>query len=105
MQELLIKCCNFYRYWLFRAWGRIGTTIGKNMTENYSKQEAIDMFRQLFQEKTKNIWGRPFKKVAGMYTMLELDYGEVHIFFEIILNGIGNTTFTNTAIYFFRKKK
>ncbi|KAF6039664.1 PARP1 [Bugula neritina] len=43
------------RYWLFRSWGRIGTTIGGNKLEKLgSRHECVAKFKELFQEKTGN---------------------------------------------------
>ncbi|KAI8428807.1 hypothetical protein MSG28_007474 [Choristoneura fumiferana] len=46
-------------YWLFRAWGRIGTTIGKNKLEDFRDVEyAVLHFEELFTEKTQNDWSQ-----------------------------------------------
>lgn len=41
------------RYWLFRSWGRISTTIGGKKTEDCaSLEEAIRRFEALYEEKS-----------------------------------------------------
>jgi hypothetical protein len=68
-------------YWVFRAWGRIGTTIGgTKVDEDLSKHEAIELFRSKYAEQTGNEWGATFVKRPGFYTRMEIDYGEVRNF-------------------------
>ncbi|XP_026729426.1 poly [ADP-ribose] polymerase [Trichoplusia ni] len=69
---------NKKKYWLFRSWGRIGTTIGGSKVEPCRNvDEAIDKFCTLYMEKTENDWhGRDyFLKVPGRYFPLDMDYG------------------------------
>lgn len=67
----------FFRYYIFRAWGRIGTTIGSNKTEKYSSSsEAIDAFKELYLERTGNHFGAStFNKIPGNYYPMDIDYG------------------------------
>lgn len=47
----------FLRYWLFRSWGRIGTTIGGSKVEKMKDLDnALDRFQALYEEKTENRW-------------------------------------------------
>ncbi|XP_030051590.1 poly [ADP-ribose] polymerase 1 isoform X2 [Microcaecilia unicolor] len=66
------------RYWLFRSWGRVGTDIGSNKLEKMtSKEEAIDQFLNLYEEKTGNYWHDPeFTKYPKKFYPLEIDYGQ-----------------------------
>lgn len=66
------------RYWVFRSWGRVGTTIGSNKLEEMSsKEEAIDHFLNLYQEKTGNAWhSTNFTKYPNKFYPLEIDYGQ-----------------------------
>ncbi|XP_067939303.1 poly [ADP-ribose] polymerase 1-like [Watersipora subatra] len=66
------------KYWLFRSWGRIGTTIGGNKVENLgSKHECILKFKELFLEKTGNVFGsKDMVKKANKFFPLEIDYGQ-----------------------------
>jgi len=72
-----------YRYWLFRSWGRIGTTIGGKKLENKcSLQEALQHFEFLYAEKTGNIWSnrKHFQKVPGCFFPIDLDYDQVNLY-------------------------
>lgn len=79
------RACNeafsgaFCRYWVFRSWGRVGTVIGSNKLEEMnSKEEAIDHFLNLYQEKTGNAWhSTNFTKYPNKFYPLEIDYGQV----------------------------
>ena len=67
------------KYYVFRSWGRVGTTIGGNKVENfYEKADAVREFERLYEEKTGNRWSKrhEFKKVAGRFYPLEMDYGQ-----------------------------
>ncbi|XP_034248574.1 poly [ADP-ribose] polymerase [Thrips palmi] len=65
------------RYWLFRSWGRIGTTIGGTKLEDMSLEDAIDTFEDLYHEKSGNSWSNRnhFVKVPGRMYPMEVDYG------------------------------
>lgn len=73
-------------FYLFRAWGRVGTTIGGNKLEYYTnKNDAIDEFCSLYLEKTGNSWAsrKYASKQPNKFYPLEMDYGNVCIkFFE-----------------------
>ncbi|CAH1792738.1 unnamed protein product [Owenia fusiformis] len=65
--------------WVFRAWGRVGTTIGGNKTERYSsKAGALSQFLTLYSEKTGNDWEdrKNFVKHPNRFYPLDIDYGE-----------------------------
>ncbi|RZF40692.1 hypothetical protein LSTR_LSTR007983 [Laodelphax striatellus] len=67
------------KYWLFRSWGRIGTPIGGDKVDSYSRlDEAISTFCRLFEEKSGNIWElhKHFEKVPGKMYILDMDYGD-----------------------------
>ncbi|XP_063079036.1 poly [ADP-ribose] polymerase 1 [Engraulis encrasicolus] len=66
------------RYWVFRSWGRVGTTIGGNKLDKfYEKNSAIDNFRTVYQEKTGNMFGSSsFNKYPNKFYPLEIDYGQ-----------------------------
>ncbi|XP_038210310.1 poly [ADP-ribose] polymerase-like [Zerene cesonia] len=67
------------KYWLFRAWGRIGTPIGGTKVEDCKTlYEAIDKFRQIYLEKTQNCWDNreDFVKMPEAYYPIDMDYGE-----------------------------
>uniref|UniRef100_A0A8C0JP24 Poly [ADP-ribose] polymerase n=1 Tax=Canis lupus dingo TaxID=286419 RepID=A0A8C0JP24_CANLU len=66
------------RYWIFRSWGRVGTVIGSNKLEQVpSKEEAIEHFMKLYEEKTGNAWhAKNFTKHPKKFYPLEIDYGQ-----------------------------
>lgn len=67
------------KYWVFRSWGRIGTTIGDNKLEKYDNLfEALTQFKQLYEDKTANTWENRdnFTKVPGKMYPIDVDYGE-----------------------------
>lgn len=66
------------RYWVFRSWGRVGTTIGGNKVEKMSSREhAVDHFLGLYEEKTGNAWqSSNFTKYPNKFYPLEIDYGQ-----------------------------
>lgn len=67
------------RFWVFRSWGRVGTTIGGNKLEAFHSKDAAKMhFKSLFQEKTGNEWESRsrFIKRPNLFYPLELDYGD-----------------------------
>lgn len=72
--------CLVLRYWVFRSWGRVGTTIGGNKLEKfYDKNSAMDNFRSVYEEKTGNCWtASSFTKYPNKFYPLEIDYGQVH---------------------------
>ncbi|KAL7019197.1 hypothetical protein ACKWTF_011043 [Chironomus riparius] len=64
-------------YWLFRSWGRIGTSVGSTKTDSFfSAQEACEEFERLFEDKTGNYWGTDFQKQPGKYSPIEVDYDD-----------------------------
>ena len=54
-------------HYVFRSWGRVGTTIGDSRLERCpDKESAIEHFERLFLEKTGNVFGvLPMVKVHG----------------------------------------
>ncbi|XP_055492366.1 poly [ADP-ribose] polymerase 1 [Leucoraja erinacea] len=69
---------NALSYWVFRSWGRVGTTIGGNKVEKMSSREhAVDHFLGLYEEKTGNAWqSSNFTKYPNKFYPLETDYGQ-----------------------------
>uniref|UniRef100_A0A1B0BYD9 Poly [ADP-ribose] polymerase n=1 Tax=Glossina palpalis gambiensis TaxID=67801 RepID=A0A1B0BYD9_9MUSC len=67
------------RFWVFRSWGRIGTTIGGHKLEKFPNLiEAIDSFKALYLEKSGNHFENRdnFVKVAGCMYPIDIDYSE-----------------------------
>lgn len=68
-------------YYIFRAWGRIGTKIGGNKTESFhDANEAIFRFQEIYEEQTGNVFGtKNFRKLPDRYYPVEVDYGDEQI--------------------------
>uniref|UniRef100_A0A8C5H0G8 Poly [ADP-ribose] polymerase n=1 Tax=Gouania willdenowi TaxID=441366 RepID=A0A8C5H0G8_GOUWI len=66
------------RYWVFRSWGRVGTTIGGNKLDKFhDKNSALDNFLVLYKDKTGNEWScSNFTKYPNKFYPLEIDYGQ-----------------------------
>lgn len=66
------------RYWVYRGWGRIGTTVGGNKADEMGTlQNAKKQFCSLYQEKSGNSWSNRnnFVKVPGKMYPIDVDYG------------------------------
>uniref|UniRef100_A0A1L8DH70 Poly [ADP-ribose] polymerase n=1 Tax=Nyssomyia neivai TaxID=330878 RepID=A0A1L8DH70_9DIPT len=66
-------------YWVYRAWGRIGTTIGDKKITNYrTLDDAKEEFEAQYFDKTDNMWEmrEHFTKSAGKYYELDIDFGD-----------------------------
>ena len=64
-------------YRVYRAWGRLGTTIGDDKTEQFlSKNVAIENFEEVYLDKTGNEWSNrsKFEKKAGKFAPVEVNY-------------------------------
>lgn len=67
------------KFWVFRAWGRIGTTIGGKKVEKFSGlYDAKENFEEQYLDKTGNEWADRdnFVKRPNRYYPLDIDYGE-----------------------------
>ncbi|XP_006812383.1 poly [ADP-ribose] polymerase 1-like [Saccoglossus kowalevskii] len=74
----LLEHDNTKKWYVFRAWGRVGTTIGGNKVEKFhSLLNAMDHFCSLYGEKTGNDFGtKDFQKYPNKFYPLEMDYGQ-----------------------------
>lgn len=74
----MLKADTQNKYWLFRSWGRIGTSIGSNKLESLPFEDCIVQFETLYHEKTGNAWSSRdnFIKVPGRMYPIDVDYGE-----------------------------
>ncbi|KAE9414801.1 hypothetical protein Angca_003723 [Angiostrongylus cantonensis] len=73
----LLKHDNKPIFYLFRSWGRVGTTIGGTKTETYRDMcKAVEAFECLFHDKTDNYWKDKanFTKFPGYMDMVETDF-------------------------------
>lgn len=68
--------CN--KYWIFRSWGRISTTIGSTKLDSFHDLEDARMeFEHIYEERTGNYFGeKKFVKYPGKYFKMDIDYGE-----------------------------
>lgn len=81
----------FFRCYLFRSWGRVGTTIGNNKLEDFADAAAaVEAFKELYLEKTGNAWKdrKNFVKKPGCLYPLDIDYGQVIFIFYYFALGI-----------------
>ncbi|XP_055678827.1 poly [ADP-ribose] polymerase-like [Lutzomyia longipalpis] len=72
----LLEGDNPEQYCLFRAWGRIGTTIGYKKTSFYANLEtAKEKFQARYLSMTGNNWGMrdTFVKYAGKYYEMDIE--------------------------------
>ncbi len=68
--------------YVFRSWGRVGTTIGGNKLENFSnKSAAIEKFKAQYLDKTGNEWEnrKHETKKPNKFYELEMDYGDEEV--------------------------
>ena len=78
--EWCIGWTSVSRFWVFRNWGRVGTTIGGDKMEVFhSMQNAIEAFKALYADKTGNLWEdrKHFVKCPRKFYPLDIDYGAV----------------------------
>ena len=60
------------KWWVFRSWGRVGTTVGGTKLEDFhEKLDATREFERLYEEKTGNRWSnrKDFKKVCDIFDL------------------------------------
>ena len=73
----LLKHDKKEEYYLFRSWGRIGSTQGGHKTEYFDEdlEGALHEFKKIFKDKTGNEWKQrhEFKKHAGLMDLLEME--------------------------------
>ncbi|XP_053963564.1 poly [ADP-ribose] polymerase [Anastrepha ludens] len=70
------------KYWIFRSWGRIGTTIGDHKLQSFAGLiEAKQSFYEVYRDKTGNEFDnrRHFVKVPGRMFPIEIDYEDEKI--------------------------
>ncbi|KAI5731887.1 hypothetical protein M8J77_017860 [Diaphorina citri] len=63
------------KYYLFRAWGRIGTSIGGTKVQDFKDVEsAFDEFDRCFEKETGNSWLEDFYPIPGKMKLLDVKY-------------------------------
>ena len=73
------------KFYVFRSWGRVGTSIGGNKLTDYTKKEqALEEFYEVYLKQTGNNWKD--RKIEGKkpnkFYPLEMDYGENEVIFK-----------------------
>lgn len=79
------------KFWVFRSWGRIGTTIGGNKCDKKSDlHEALAEFEALYEEKTGNSWKNrsTCEKVPGRMYPIDIDYGQEEELNSKVMSGV-----------------
>ncbi len=80
MRLLSVVADSVSRFWVFRNWGRVGTTIGgEKMEVFHSMQNAIEAYKAVYADKTGNLWEdrKHFVKCPRKFYPLDIDYGAV----------------------------
>lgn len=67
-----------FSYYLFKSWGRIGTTIGSHDTQYFSNSNAaVKEFRSLYKTKTGNPFGKDdYQKKPGLFYPIEVKFDD-----------------------------
>lgn len=60
-------------FWLFRSWGRIGTTIGGTKLDKLPLEFCIQEFEHLYEEKSGNMWSQREHFVKVPHKMYPVD--------------------------------
>jgi len=74
----LLRIINF-RYWIFRSWGRIGTSIGSSKIEEFGTSDSAKRkFKEVYADKTGNEFDKrdSFVKITGCMYPIEIQYDE-----------------------------
>ncbi|EDV98556.1 poly [ADP-ribose] polymerase [Drosophila grimshawi] len=70
------------KYWIFRSWGRIGTTIGGSKVEDFRTViEAVNCFCNVYSEKTGNDFKNRnnFVKIPGRMYPIDIQYEDDNV--------------------------
>ncbi|XP_020806219.1 poly [ADP-ribose] polymerase [Drosophila serrata] len=75
----LLEADKMPKYWIFRSWGRIGTTIGNSKIEVFDTIiPAIKVFQKVYFDKTGNDFEKRdnFVKITGHMYPIEIQYDD-----------------------------
>ncbi|KAL7291310.1 hypothetical protein TKK_0014913 [Trichogramma kaykai] len=74
----ILKHDKHEQYWLFRSWGRIGTTIGSTSCDKMGLENCEEKFKALYEEKTGNSWSNRdrFVKIPQKMYPIDIDHGD-----------------------------
>ncbi|XP_041564508.1 poly [ADP-ribose] polymerase isoform X2 [Drosophila elegans] len=67
------------KYWIFRSWGRIGTSIGSSKVEEFNTSDsAKKKFKDIYADKTGNEFEQrdQFVKITGRMYPIEMQYDD-----------------------------
>ncbi|XP_044314316.1 poly [ADP-ribose] polymerase isoform X1 [Drosophila rhopaloa] len=73
----LLEADKMAKYWIFRSWGRIGTSIGSSKVEEYdTSYSAKKKFNEIYADKTGNEFEQRgnFVKITGRMYPIEIQY-------------------------------
>ncbi|KRZ17849.1 Poly [ADP-ribose] polymerase 1 [Trichinella zimbabwensis] len=72
----ILKHDHLDQFWVSRAWGRIGTTIGSHLLESFDTAlEAVEFFCEMYLEKTGNDWNsKKFIKHSNKFYPVKIEY-------------------------------
>ncbi|XP_013176795.1 PREDICTED: poly [ADP-ribose] polymerase-like [Papilio xuthus] len=76
----LLESDNKENYWIFRSWGRTGTSIGGKKLENFTDScEAKKHFEKIYVQKTKyrELSGHHFIKIPRAYVPVDINYDDI----------------------------
>lgn len=75
----LLKADDEDKYWVYRSWGRIGTTIGGQQSDPFTSIDAAKVhFLKIYTEKTGDDWiSEEFSKKARSYVPVDISYGDI----------------------------
>ncbi|KAH8262068.1 hypothetical protein KR038_001987 [Drosophila bunnanda] len=75
----LLEADKMSKYWIFRSWGRIGTTIGNSKIEEFDTiMPALKVFQKIYFDKTRNDFEKRdnFVKITGHMYPIEIQYAD-----------------------------
>ncbi|XP_045534555.1 poly [ADP-ribose] polymerase-like [Papilio machaon] len=75
----LLEADDENKYWVYRSWGRTGTTIGGHQSDPFTSIEAAkEHFLKIYTEKTGDDWiSEEFSKKARAYVPIDISYGDI----------------------------
>ncbi|XP_070852014.1 poly [ADP-ribose] polymerase isoform X4 [Drosophila suzukii] len=75
----LLEADKMTKYWIFRSWGRIGTSIGSSKIEEFGTSDSAKRkFKEVYADKTGNEFDKrdSFVKITGCMYPIEIQYDE-----------------------------
>ncbi|XP_043064418.1 poly [ADP-ribose] polymerase isoform X2 [Drosophila ficusphila] len=75
----LLEADKMKKYWIFRSWGRIGTSIGSSKVEEFNSSESAKIkFHEVYADKTGNNFENrdTFVKIVGRMYPIQIQYDE-----------------------------